>query len=133
MSELHQLTDLQFSIMRVLWARGEASVAEICEALRPERGLAQTTVATILSRLEKRGVVGHRTQARQFVYRPVVTEAEVRRSMVEDLTERLFHGDVTELVNHLLSDRDISPGDLARVKRLIQAHEQGTEVTGGER
>ena len=133
MSDQHQLTDLQVSIMRVLWARGEASVADIGEALRPERALAQTTIATILSRLEKRGVVAHRTQARQFLYQPLVTEAEVRRSMVEDLTERLFHGDVTELVNHLLTAREITPDDLARVKELIEAHEKETEVTGGER
>ncbi len=133
MSELHQLTDLQFSLMRVLWERGEASVSEMCDALRPERVLAQTTIATILSRLEKRGVVSHRTHSRQFLYQARVTEAEVRRSMVEDLTERLFHGDVTELVNHLLSARDLSPGDLARVKQLVEAHEQGTEVAGDDR
>ena len=127
MSE-HQLTDLQISIMRVLWTRGEAAVADICEALRPERVLAQTTVATILSRLEKRGVVAHRTQARQFLYRATVTEAEVRRSMVEELTERLFHGDVAELVNHLLTAREISPGDLARVRQLVEAHDASGEV-----
>ena len=127
MSELHQLTDLQISLMRVLWSRGEASVTEICEALRPQRGLAQTTVATVLSRLEKRGVVAHRTQARQFVYHATVSAAEVRRSMVEELTERLFHGDVTELVNHLLTAREISPGDLARVRRLVEAHEAKEE------
>jgi len=62
MSELHHLTGLQIAFLRVLWQRGEASVAEICEALRPERALAQTTVATVLSRLEKRGVVAHRVR-----------------------------------------------------------------------
>ncbi|MBI4420670.1 MAG: BlaI/MecI/CopY family transcriptional regulator [Gemmatimonadetes bacterium] len=130
MSESHQLTDLQISVMKVLWSRGEASVAEICDAIRPERGLAQTTVATVLSRLEKRGVVAHRTRARQFVYTATITEADVRRSMVESLTERLFHGDVAELVNHLLTAREISPGDLARVKQLVESHEGKTEDGG---
>ena len=52
MSDAHLLTDLQIAIMRVLWERGSASAAEICETLRPERGLAQSTVATLLTRLE---------------------------------------------------------------------------------
>ena len=41
--------------------------------------------------------------------------------MVRELTERLFTGDVTELVNHLLRARDTKPGDLARIKELIEA------------
>src|ERR1044071_10214524 len=97
MSESHQLTALQVAVMRVLWDRAEATVAEIWEALRPERGLAQTTVATLLSRLDKRGVVGHRREARQFVYRPLVTEPQVRRVMVSELTARILDGDGTAL------------------------------------
>ena len=132
MSE-HHLTGLQLAMLRVLWHRGEASVTEICEALRPERALAQTTVATVLTRLEKRGVVTHRREARQFVYSAAVTEGEVRGSMVQELTERLFHGDVAELVNHLLAARDIDPNDLARVKQMVEAHEKGTEVSRDKR
>jgi len=121
-SDTHQLTELQIAIMRVLWDQGQATVAEICEALRGERGLALTTVATLLSRLEKRGVVTHETRARQFVYSPLVTEAEVRHSMVHELTERLFDGDVAQLMTHLLSGREISPGDLERIKAMLEEH-----------
>ena len=122
MSETHQLTELQIALMRVLWARGQASAAEITEALREERGLAQTTVATILSRLEKRGIVGHETRQRQFVYRALVSEPEVQHSMVQELSERLFQGDVAEMMSHLLTGRDVSPGDLERMKALLEQH-----------
>ena len=61
MAEPHQLTELQIAIMRILWERKEATVAEIHAALLDERGLAPTTVATLLSRLEKRGAVKHLT------------------------------------------------------------------------
>ena len=61
------LTDLQLAIMRILWDRAEATVVEVQTRLRPERDLAQTTIATLLSRLEKRGVVEHRLDGRQFV------------------------------------------------------------------
>ena len=127
MRETHQLTDLQIAIMRVLWDRREATVADIAEALRDERGLAQTTIATLLSRLERRGVVTHRSRARQFVYSPLVTESEVQRSMVTELTERLFDGDVAALMTHLLSAKEVSSGDLERIKELIAVHEAGTE------
>lgn len=125
MDETHQLTELQIAVMRVLWEKGEASVTDIWEALRPDRGLAQTTVATLLTRLEKRGVVTHRAPARQYLYRPSVTESDVRKSMVSELTERLFDGDVAALMSHLLTARAVSRGDLARVKKLVEEHEKG--------
>ena len=118
------LTDLQLAIMRILWERGEATVLEVQERLRPERDLAQTTIATILSRLEKREVVEHRSEGRQFVYRPLITEQEVRRSMVSELTALLFDGSSAALMSHLLGSRDIAPGDLDRVKRMISESER---------
>lgn len=122
-SDASQLTDLQLAILKVLWSRGSATVADVTEALREERGLAQQTIATVLSRLERRGIVKHQTRQRQYVYLPSVSEPEVRRSMLAELTDRLFEGDVAALVTHLLSAREISPGDLDRVKQLIAAHE----------
>ena len=119
------LTDLQFAIMRILWERSEATVLEVQTGLRPERDLAQTTIATLLSRLEKRGVVEHRLEGRQFVYRPLVTEQEVRRSMVSELTALLFDGSSAALMSHLLHSRDMEPGDLDHVKRMIAEAEQG--------
>src|SRR5437773_2584128 len=56
----HQLTELQLAILRVIWDRSEATVQDVWEALHAERGLAQTTVATMLSRLERHGVVTRR-------------------------------------------------------------------------
>ena len=125
MPERHQLTELQLAILRVVWDKGEATVQDIWEALHPERGLAQTTVATMLSRLERRGVVTRRAppQSRQFHYRAAVTEQEVQHSMVGELTERLFDGDVTALVQHLLTGEDVSPGDIAKIRELIERAE----------
>ena len=120
MSKTHQLTELQLAILRRLWSNQEATVADIWEALHDERGLAQSTLATMLSRLERRGVVTHRTEGRQFIYRALITEADARHSMVSELTERLFEGDVPALVNHLLAEQEVSPGDLTRIRAMLE-------------
>jgi BlaI family transcriptional regulator, penicillinase repressor len=120
MPERHEITELQLAILRLLWERGEASVAELWEALHEERGLAQTTVATLVARLQRRGIVARRTRDRQYVYRATITEADVQHSMVSELKERLFAGDTAALVSHLISAADVSPGDLARMKQLLE-------------
>jgi len=117
------LTELQLAVMRVLWDRKRATVATVTEELRPSRGLAQTTIATVLARMAKRGIVGHHTESRQFVYYPRYSESEVQRSMVSELTDRLFGGDATALVSHLISATEFSRGDLTKVKAMIAEHE----------
>jgi BlaI family penicillinase repressor len=120
--------------MRILWDRSEATVLEVQERLRPERDLAQTTIATLLSRLEKRGVIAHRLDGRQFVYRPLVSEQDVRRSMVSELTTLLFDGSSAALMSHLLRSREIDPGDLDRVKRMIaEAERDSSRENGSQR
>ena len=115
------LGDLQHAIMAVLWGRGEASVAEVHEALREARGLAPTTIATMLRKMEDKGVVAHSTSGRQFLYRPTVSEDQVRRSMVGELVERLFGGDPNALVAHLVSEHEIEAGELPALRRRVGA------------
>lgn len=120
------LTELQLAIMNVLWSQNEATIGDVREALRPERDLAHTTVSTLLTRMEKKGLVTHRTEGRQYVYTAVVEEQSVRQSVVSDFSgvaDSLFGGDVADLVTHLLAASDVGADDLARVRRMIEARE----------
>jgi predicted transcriptional regulator len=120
----HTLGDLQHAIMKVLWARNEATVAEVHRALLDDRGLAPTTIATMLRKMEDKGVVAHRVEGRQFVYRPVVSEDEVRSSMVGELLDRLFAGDPAALVSHLVADHDIDEAEVERLRALLERAEK---------
>jgi predicted transcriptional regulator len=120
------LSELQIALMRVLWRRGETSTADVAAELADERGLKHTTVATVLTRLEKRGVGAQRREGRQLFYRALAGEAQVRRSMVADLVGALFDGDARQLVAHLVQESEIAPGDLAKVrKRLARGGQHG--------
>lgn len=121
------LSELQIALMRVLWRRGEASTADVAAELAGERGLKHTTVATLLTRLEKRGVVAQRREGRQLFYRAAVGEAQVRRSMVADLIGALFDGDARELVAHLVEESEIAPGDLEKVRKKLAKGERHGE------
>ena len=119
MARSHTLGDLQLAVLDVLWRRDEATVSEVQEALREERNPAKSTVATVLSRLERQGWVRHRRDEREFVYSPEMSRQQVRRSMVTELVDRVFGGDPAELVTHLVTAREVGEGDLDRVRELF--------------
>jgi predicted transcriptional regulator len=105
--------------MQVLWARGEATVAEVFDEISKQSDLAYTTVATMLRKMETRGLVMHRSEGRFFVYRPKVAAEAVSRGMIDHLVDRMFEGSLTAAVNHLLTTRDVSPKELKQLERLI--------------
>jgi len=113
------LSELQLAVVRVLWKRGEATTAEVVADLAAERGLAQTTVATLLARLHKRGVLAQRRDGRTLVHRALISEAEVQRSMVASLIGTLFKGDAAALVAHLVREEELAPGDLAAIRKRL--------------
>ena len=116
MNQKHQLGDLQLAIMHVLWERSEAAASEVHKALFAERRLAVTTIKTMLRKLEERGVVSHRVNGRQFIYRAVAAESDVREGMVGDLVKRMFSGDSRALVNHLILSGEINADELSELK-----------------
>lgn len=120
-----QLSELQLAVVGVLWKRGEGTSAEVLADLGARRGLAPTTVATLLTRLAKRGVLGQRRDGRTLVYRALVTEADVQRSMVADLVANVFKGDATALVAHLLREEEVAPGDLEKVRARLKEGPRG--------
>ena len=66
--KIHRLGELQLHIMQALWDKGEATVADVLQALSDHSELAYTTVATMLRRMEARGLVTHRAEGRTFIY-----------------------------------------------------------------
>lgn len=115
----HRLGDLQLSILQVLWDQAEASVTGVLEGLGPGHGLAYTTVATMLRRMEERGLVAHRAEGRSFVYRAVVAAETVSRGMAGHWLDRLFGGSLTEAVQHLLTTRQVSRTELKAIRQLV--------------
>jgi BlaI family transcriptional regulator, penicillinase repressor len=116
---VHRLGDLQLKIMKVLWERSQATVAEVHESLPAEADLAYTTIATMLRKMEARGLVSHRVEERKFLYRPLVKEREVANKMSAHFIEGLFEGSLANMVSHLLKTQEISREELERLAKLI--------------
>ena len=117
-----RLSEVQVAVMRVLWSEKTATTATVHELMGKPRSLAYTTVSTLLSRLEKRGLVRSEKDGRERVFEPLVSEAEVQRHMVSDLVTNLFRGDPGALVSHLVKDSEFDAADLDTVRRMLAEH-----------
>jgi predicted transcriptional regulator len=118
------LTDGELPLMRVLWRRERATVADVVEALTERPRPAYNTVLTMLRILEEKGYVSHEKDGRAFVYQPRIGEQDARRNALGHLLGRLFDDSPSLLLLNLLEHQPVDADEIARLKRLIEEHER---------
>jgi predicted transcriptional regulator len=117
--KIHRLGDLQLRILQILWLAHEASVAQVHESLARDLDLAYTTVATMLRKMEARALVTHRLEGRAFIYRPLVAEETVARSMANEVLGEVCGGSLSGLVNQLLTTREIRRREMDSLEKMV--------------
>ena len=119
------LGDLQLQVMEVVWRLGQATVADVHEAIATERKIAYTTVLTTMRALERRGMLTHRAVGKAYRYRPLVSRDEYTSASVDKLVGDLFDGRQEKLLCHLLGTERLRSSDLKAIRRLLQKDAAG--------
>lgn len=125
-------TDGELEILRVLWDRESATLGEICEALRRERQVATTTVATMLGVMLDKSLVKRKRGARSHVWSAAVSRDAAAKGMVGKLVDAVFDGSAGRLVSHLVEGGKLSPDELAELRTLINSHGDKTSRKGAK-
>ena len=107
-------------ILEILYARGQASVADVLAAL-PDPPT-YSAVRGMLRLLETKGHVRHQAEGRKFVYVPTMARDKARRSAVKSLLQTFFAGSVAQAVLSLIEthEKDLSEEDLTRLTQAIR-------------
>ena len=115
MSEPSTPTLRELQILKSLWEHGPCSVREVHRYLN-EPDLAYNTVQTLLRIMEDKGLVGHHVDGRMFVYAALYT----REDSAVGFLDRVFDGAASAMVQSLLRAERIPPGELERMRTLIE-------------
>ncbi|PYS76838.1 MAG: transcriptional regulator [Acidobacteria bacterium] len=122
-------TDLELSILRVLWQHGPGSVREVLnrynEGREGEAGY--TTILKMLQIMADKGLVERDDSRRPQIYRTRLSQEQTQRQLVSDLLERAFGGSAKKLVLQALADREASEGELAQIETILDRLEGGAE------
>jgi predicted transcriptional regulator len=117
MADDTRLTDRELDVMSILWRAGSGTVAEVRRAL--DDRLAYTTVLWALQTLEEKGHARHEKEGRAYRYHPVVQRETAGGSALNRLVEKVFHGSASMLLAQLVSERELPPEELQRMRELL--------------
>jgi BlaI family transcriptional regulator, penicillinase repressor len=121
MSDEVAFSERELDVMSVLWKEGSGTVAEVREKLGTDVGY--TTILKILQILEEKGYVQHEQEGRAYRYLPAVAPEEAGDSALRRVVDKIFHGSAALALARLVSDRKVSPDELARMRQLLNEME----------
>jgi BlaI family transcriptional regulator, penicillinase repressor len=126
-------TDGELEILRVLWDQGSTSLGAVCEALRRQRDVATTTVATMLKVMLEKGLVRRKQAARGQQWSAAVTQAAAAKSMVGKLVDGVFDGSAGRLAAHLVEAGRLSDTELGELRKLIDSNRDSRKAAKSQR
>ncbi len=119
-SSTHPLTTLQQAILDVLWTAGPSTADRVREALQPRHPLKDSSVRTLLRRLEVRGLVRHRIDGKVFVYEAKLPAQSVAARAVRSLIDRFCAGSTEQFLAGMVDEKVLSLDELQRLARKVR-------------
>jgi len=121
------LPEAELEVLAALRDLGEADTVALRKALDSFRPMAHASMATLLKRLEAKGLVSRRKadSGKAFIYRATVDGAEIVRPLVDRLLHRVFRGNKLTMVATLFQARPPSKKELRELEELVESMKHG--------
>jgi len=120
-----ELGELERSILLLVWRLGQMTAEQVREELG--RPLKDSTIRTVLRRLEEKGYLAHAVENRTFVYRPAESPQRVAGRAVKRIVDWFCAGSVEALLVGMVDSKVLDRAELKRLaERIAEAQESGT-------
>ena len=114
------LTDLESEVMQAVWDKGPCPVERVHEMVSRKRHLKETSVRTILRRLEQKGYLRHEEQGRAYIYRAAEPARSLAARAVRQIIDSFCKGSVEELVSGMVEAKVLSKGELESLEEYVR-------------
>ena len=119
-----RISEAEWEVMKICWARSPVSAQAIIEALADEGAWHPKTIKTLLGRLVKKRALGFRKAGRSYLYHPLVAEKDCVAAESRSFLDRVFGGSLQPMLAHFVETRKLSPAELAELRTLLKRKEK---------
>lgn len=116
-----RISDSEWLVMKVLWAKSPATTIEVLQALEPTTNWKLKTVLTLLIRLVKKGALGFNKEGRAHHYYPLVKEEECVRAENRSFLDRVYSGSLAPMLVRFFEETELSPEEIQDLKNILDA------------
>ncbi len=119
MNNVPHISDAEWEVMKVLWARTPRTANEVIEALEDHTDWKPKTIRTLLNRLTQKEAISYSQDNRVYSYFPLVSEDECMKSETDSFLKRIYGGAFKPLLVNFLKEEQLSPEDIKELKNIL--------------
>jgi predicted transcriptional regulator len=127
------ISDLEREVMKIIWNSGTATAADIQKVLSAKRPLKDSTIRTVLMRLEEKGYVQHEVSGRTFVYSCLEAPGSVAARAVKQILDRFCHGSLEALLAGMVDDKLVDTDELQEIADRLSRERRNPQLPSKER
>ena len=124
MSNLPQISEAEFEVMKIVWKYAPISTNEITEKLLRTTSWSPKTIQTLIKRLVNKGALTYEKQSRVFVYTPVVDEKEYIGQESNTFLKRYYGGDISAMLSAYIENDKLSETEIDNLRSLLSKRNQ---------
>lgn len=121
------LTELENEVMQAVWDGETCTVEAVYRVVSRKRNLKETTVRTLLRRLELKGYLRHEPEGRAYLYRAVEPARSLAARAVRQIIDRFCRGSVEELVSGMVEAKVLKKEDIEELEKFVRNRKRGGE------
>jgi BlaI family penicillinase repressor len=119
------LSNLEHQLMEILWKSGPGTAEQIRVALAPRHAVKDSTIRTVLGRLEEKGYVDHKIEGKAFVYSGIEKPRNVAVRAVRQILDRFCNGSLEQLMIGLVENQVVDRAELQQLARKLAKKPKG--------
>ncbi len=120
MKNVPHISDAEWEVMKVLWAKTPCTANEVIEALEVRTDWKPKTVRTLLNRLAQKQAISYSQENRVYAYFPLVSEDECVKSETQSFLKRIYGGAFKPLLVNFLKEEQLSAEDIKELKNILE-------------
>jgi predicted transcriptional regulator len=109
----------ELELLRYVTDNSPVTVREASDGFGTPRGLARTTILTVMERLRKKGYLTRRRKSSSFEYLPAVSKQDLMLGLVQDFVEKTLDGSLTPFVAYIAKNKGLSESEIDELRKLI--------------
>lgn len=130
MKSLPSLGEQEIEILRYVSSQEQASVREVAEYFEIHKGLARTTILTVMERLRKKGFLTRTKVDGIFKYSEKIEASTVMKGKVTEFVERTLGGSVTPLINYFAGQKNLSEEEVEKLRAIVADFDKSAKGRG---
>lgn len=119
------LGEQELEVLRYVTDHAPITVRDVAAQFGARRGLARTTILTVMERLRKKGFLTRRKDDGAFQYVPAQAKTELLQNLVQDFVEKTLGGSVSPFVAYLADAKGLSADEITELRRIVGQMETG--------